>query len=85
MSYTWHEVSEAEREKIKKQAKDLLDKFSSKLEGIRLSEKVVQEGGENLREEGNGWKTNEDFREFMMDNAPFVDDGLIVAEKGWWK
>jgi Asp-tRNA(Asn)/Glu-tRNA(Gln) amidotransferase C subunit len=82
--YKWHEVSEEEKQKIKENAKKLLDEFSSEIDQIEFKE-TKKESNENLRKEGSGWKTNEDFREIMMDNAPESDDGLIIAERGGWK
>jgi Asp-tRNA(Asn)/Glu-tRNA(Gln) amidotransferase C subunit len=83
-NYTWHKVSDEEKEEIKKDAKNLLDEFSAKLEKISIRD-VKEEVGENLREEGEGLKPNEEFREEMLENAPLVEDGLIVAERGGWK
>jgi long-subunit acyl-CoA synthetase (AMP-forming) len=83
-NFTWHEVSEKEREKIKSDSKKLLDDFSKKLEKIKSKEKhFSQERG--FREEGEPWKIDEEFKETMFSNAPFVEDNLIVAERGGWK
>ena len=38
MAYTWHQVTEKEKEEIKTGAKRLLDEFSSKLSKIKTSE-----------------------------------------------
>lgn len=84
MTYTWHQVTEEEKQKIRDNAKKLLDEFSSKLSKIKSIE-TKTENKENLRTEKNGWTTNNDFRELMMDNAPTVEDGLIIAERGKWK
>jgi len=83
MTYTWHAVTEEEKEEIRKNAKNLLDEFSAKLDKI----KSVELKGESkpMRKESGCWKTDEKFREIMLDNAPMVDDGLIIAEKGAWK
>ena len=85
--FTWHQVSEEEKEQIKKDSKNLLDEFSKKLEKIRTKEghfhSPINETG--LREEGEGWQTDEDFRELVFDNAPFSEDDSIIAEKGGWK
>ncbi len=81
--YVWHQVSEEEKQEIRKNAKNLLDNFSKKLDQIKTSE-LKKDSGE-LRAEGNGLEANKEFREFMMDNAPMVEDGLIIAEKGSWK
>ena len=83
MAYTWHSVTEQEKEEIRKNAKKLLDEFSSKLGKIQATE-ILKDSSE-LRSEGKGWETDKDFREFMFDNAPLVEDGSIIAEKGGWK
>jgi len=80
----WHRVSEKEKEEIKLQAKKIMDEFAKKLEKIKVDEDVF-ESGEGMRQEGEPWKTPEDFREIMFDNAPLVDNDSIVAEKGGWK
>jgi len=84
MAYTWHAVTEQEKEEIKKDAKKLLDEFSSKLDKIKTSEPKL-DSKENLRIEGTGWKTDEDFQELMLNNAPMSEEGFIIAEKGGWK
>jgi len=84
MAYTWRKVTEEEKEEIKKNAKHLLDEFSTKLAKIETSE-PKSDLKENLRVEGNGSQPNETFQEIMMDNAPLVEDKLIIAETGKWK
>lgn len=84
MAYTWHPVTEQEKEEIRKNAKNLLDEFSSKLDKIKAVE-AKPEDKENLRIEGKGSQPNPEFREYMFDNAPLVEEGLIIAEKGHWK
>lgn len=82
--FTWHEISEEEKLEIKKDAKNLLDEFSTKLEKIKTKEHhFSRESG--MREEGEPWKTNQDFQDLMFLNAPFVEDNLLIAEKGSWK
>ncbi|MFZ5955349.1 MAG: hypothetical protein ACOYT4_02905 [Nanoarchaeota archaeon] len=81
---TWHKISDEEKEKIKNQAKKLMEDFGSKLEKINFDEECFQEN-QGLREEGEPWENNEEFRSTMFSNAPFVDDDLIIAEKGEWK
>ncbi len=81
--YTWHQVSEQEKEEIRKNAKKLLNEFSSKLDKIKTSE--IKKDSGKLREEDNGLEANKEFQELMMDNAPMTENGLIIAEKGGWK
>lgn len=80
----WHCVSDLEKEEIRKNAKRIMDEFASKLEKIKVEEDFL-ESGEGLRDEGEPWKTLEDFREIIFDNAPLVEDNCVVAEKGGWK
>jgi predicted Asp-tRNA(Asn)/Glu-tRNA(Gln) amidotransferase subunit C len=82
--FTYHKVSEKEKKEIKKQAKKIMDEFASKLEKIKIQEACF-ENGSGMRDEGNGWNTNREFRDVMLANAPFVDDDFIVAERGEWK
>lgn len=84
MAYTWHPVSEKEKEEIRQSSKKLLDEFSTKLSKITVKEKSI-ESKENLRPEGKGWETNKEFQELMFDNAPLVEDKLIMTDKGNWK
>ena len=80
---TWHEVTEEEKEEIKEKAKGLLNEFSSKLEAISGEESHFQKG-EGLREQGEPWKTDGEFKETTLSNAPFVEDDFVVAEKAGW-
>ena len=83
-NFTYHKISEKEKEEIKKQARHFLEKFGAKLEKIKTPEGHFKQG-EGLRDEGDGWKTDDEFRTLMLANAPFTDDDFIVAEKGGWK
>ena len=83
-SFEWHEVSDKERDQILENSRHLLEKFGSKLDKIKVEEKHF-ENGEGLREEGEPWKTDPDFRDLMLLNAPFVEDDFLVAERGGWK
>jgi hypothetical protein len=82
--FTYHKISEKEKQDIKKQAKKLLDEFSPKLDKIKVKDShfSVDSG---MREEGEGWNTDETFKSLMFTNAPFVEDDFLVAEKGDWK
>ncbi len=82
--FTWHKVSEKEKQEIQKQAKKILNDFSSALEKVKTSE-THPEQGSGMREQGEPWQTDQNFRDIMFSNAPFVDDDSIVAEKGEWK
>ena len=83
-NFTYHKVTDKEKETIKKESKVLLEKFRSKLDKIKSKEGHF-ENNSGTREEGNGWKTDPDFKDLTLLNAPFVEDDFIVAEKGAWK
>ncbi len=80
----WHEVTEKEKQQIKQDSKKLLKEFASKLSKIKAPE-GHHENKTGTREEGSGWKTDEEFRSTTFANAPFVEDNFLVAEKGAWK
>ena len=84
--FTFHKVSESEREQIRRDAKKLLDGFAGKLGKIRSGAGSGHfENGSGGRDEGDGWDTDADFQAIMFGNAPFVEDGFLVGEKGGWE
>ena len=84
--FLFHNVSEKEKESIKKQAKEIMDKFSKKLERInkKTGDSFV-ERDDFEREEDEGKKPNEDFRKRMFENAPNKNDDFILGEKKSWQ
>ena len=70
-------------EKIKIEARALLDKFGKDLENIELSSKIVKSHG-LLREEKNGNVCDVMFKTIMFKNAPHKNDTSLFAEKGSW-
>ena len=85
MDFLFHRVTEKEKEEIKKQAKEIMDKFSEKLSNV--SEKPpdsVIDRKEFEREEKDGKETDSDFRERMFANAPRKNKDFIIAEKKKW-
>jgi predicted Asp-tRNA(Asn)/Glu-tRNA(Gln) amidotransferase subunit C len=76
-----------DKEKIRRESKNLLDKFANVLEKVE-KEKDVDfhvEMKEFERKEGDGKEPDSDFRGRMLENAPEKDSDLIIAEKGRWK
>lgn len=73
-----------DEEKIKKQAKEIMDEFMKALE--KLDEKGQEFGSERERFLRNpkGKKSNPEFRRRMLRNAPKSKDGYIAAEKKKW-
>lgn len=80
----WREVTEKEKEEIRKESKTLMNNFASKLSKIKTS-KSHFENNSGSRTEGKSWQTPQDFKDLTMLNAPFVEDDFLVAEKGSWK
>lgn len=83
--FLYHEVSEKEKEKIKKQAKEIMEKFSKKLAKVdkKIPEPLI-ERKEFEREEKQGKESDSDFRERMFENAPNKNKDFIIAEKKKW-
>jgi len=85
MDFLYHKVSEEEKEEIKKQAKEIMEKFSKKLAKVdkKIPEPLI-EREEFEREEKEGLETASDFRERMFENAPQKNKDFIIAEKKKW-
>lgn len=83
MDYLWRKVSDKEKEKIRKEAKRIIDSFAKKLEKVKGELKGAHfERKESEREEGGNPR---DFsKEIMFDNAPKKNKGFIIGEKGEW-
>jgi len=77
-------MDEKKREEIRKQAKDILDKFAKTLENVRLKEKKIEGDIGGFREEGEGLKGDDDFRKRMFENASSKNGDYLIAEKKKW-
>jgi len=77
-------MDDKKKEKIEKQAKQILDKFSKALASVKSEEEsnVVRE--KDRREEGEGEKCDSGFRKIMFENAPNKNKDFILAEKKKW-
>ncbi len=75
-----------DEKKIKRQAKQILDKFASALAKVD-SEKVEigVDREEFERKEGEGKKCDFEFKKRFLKNAPEHNDDFIITEKGGWK
>lgn len=76
-------LPEKEKQKIQKEARQVLDKFSKELDKVMETAKK-EEKSESYREEKEGNKGDDDFRKRMFKNAPKHNDECIIAEKGNW-
>lgn len=83
MDLLWHEVSEKEKEEIKKKAKGIMDDFSKKLSKVKDVEDALIEREECERQEGQ--EGDKSFsREIMFENAPKKNKDFIIGEEGGW-
>lgn len=79
------ELSEAEKEQVRLQAKQILDDFSKALAKIEVRSAVSKEEADcGFRKEGKGNGVNKDFIERVFFNAPLKSDNCIIAEKKTW-
>lgn len=85
MDFLWHAVSDKEKEEIKRQAKQIMDSFSGKLEKVEklIKENPLIEREKCEREEGENCSDNFS-REIMFSNAPNKNDDFIIGEKKGW-
>ena len=85
MDFLFHNLSEKEREEIRKQVKTILDSFSTKLSKIGKGERkesfIEREKSERLE----GGEQDKSFsKETMFNNAPEKNKDFIIAEKKKW-
>lgn len=75
-------------EKIKEQAKEILDKFAKALEKVdekQIDISIEREIFERIENPSKENKLDQDFKEKILNNAPQKDSDFIIAEKGNWK
>jgi len=73
-------------DKIKRQAKQILDNFADALASVEKETKkqVNVDREEFERKEGNEKECNPKFKQAFLKNSPAHDDDFIIAEKGNW-
>jgi Asp-tRNA(Asn)/Glu-tRNA(Gln) amidotransferase C subunit len=84
MDFLFHNLSEKDKEEIKKQVDSILQSFSKKLATLKDKEDADEliERPECIREEGGN--PEEMSRKIMFNNAPDKNDDFIIAEKKKW-
>lgn len=71
-------------DKIKKQAKEIMDEFMNALEKVNVElDHTSSQTEKNTREE-NPSKPDKEFNKRFLKNAPKTKDGEIIAEKKKW-
>jgi len=83
MDFLFHNISEKEREEIKKQVDSILHSFSEKLSKINknVEESSVEREEFERAESGKPLELN---RKIMFENAPEKNDNFIIGERGKW-
>ena len=81
--FTWHKVSEKEKEEISKKAKSIMDSFSKKLSKVKgkIEESYVER--EDFERDEGGEALSID-KKIMFENAPQKNKDSIIAEKKKW-
>ena len=82
-NFIWRKVSKKDREKIKQEAKEIMDSFSEKISSLKNLKELLVEEEVGERKEKEGKSCDNSFREKMFVNAP-CEDGFIIAEKKSW-
>ncbi len=84
--FLWHKVSKEEQEKIKKEAKGIMDSFAKALEKVEkeMKEESYVDREVSERVEKTGREFGKDFKKKILENAPQHDDDFIIAEKKGW-
>ena len=77
-------MTEEQKEKIRKEAKLLLDNFAKTIDKVKVSKKTKASVAGGFREERNSIKNDEKFRSIMFANAPNIEGDNIIAEKKSW-
>lgn len=83
MDFLFHNISEKEKEEIRKQVDSILKSFSKKLSEIKkdIGESDVERKEFERKEDGNPLELD---RKIMFENAPEKNNDSIIAEKGKW-
>lgn len=83
VDFLFHNVSDKEKEKIKKQAKEIMDKFADEISEISEDKEPFIERGEGDRQEGKQVSVELD-REIFFENAPNKNEDFIIGERKKW-
>ena len=86
MDFLFHNLSEKEKEEIRKQVDTILNSFSAKLSKLDKKEDIDSSIEREKFERREGEKQDNSFsRETMFKNAPEKNKDFIIAEKKSWK
>lgn len=71
-------------EDVKKEAKELLDKFGKDLDKLDIKPKTAKSKGVSFRQENKGESCDVNFKAIMFKNAKRKNDSYLLLEKGSW-
>lgn len=79
-------IDASKREQVRKQAKDIMDKFARTLDSVKDKvEDSFIEREQDRRQEGVEKVTDFHFRKIMFENAPNKNRDFILGEKKKWE
>ena len=71
-------------EKVKEEAKEIMDNFMNALCDIEVEEEFNLKRDTSYRDEKTPSKSDEDFRQRFLNNAPKISGSAVLANKGEW-
>lgn len=77
-------ISQEERQKIEREAREILDSFGKQLDMFSEIKDINKETFISYRKEDKPKDCDEDFRERMFKNAHSKNRDCIIAEKAKW-
>ena len=84
MDFLWHKVSKEEQERIKKEAKAIMDNFAKALKGVEKTGSAGVERKSQLRKETDA-NCDPEFRKLFFENVTQKEGDWLKAERGKWK
>ena len=85
-NFLWHKINEEEQEKIRKEAKAIMDNFAKALERVEkeIGDDFSVKRKFQTRKETRA-QSKKEFRNIFFENAHSKSSDYIKAEKGKWK
>ena len=85
-NFLYHNLSEEEKEKVKREAKKMLDSLSEKMSKVKVSDEEPSVRRMDFeRGEKDGEECDLSFKKIMFDNAPNKSEDFIIAERKKWE
>mgnify|MGYP006291550991 CR=1 FL=1 len=89
--FKFHKITEKEKKEIEKEAKDIINSFSKKLESIKklpeqglVERKVFQRKEKSQKDNKKENRKKKDFKKRILENAPRKNKNYILSEKKKW-